>query len=115
MIRDRLADELRLKSAAAVATEVRCPAGRIDLLSSSPNAIVEVKTVLQWKHALGQVLSYQIYYPHLTPIVYLFGRNRDFKRLDPVITEVCGRYDVRVRFVDAAAATDYAVQMAPLF
>lgn len=51
--------------------EVETPAGFIDLLTS--NRIIELKAVSNWKHALGQILSYSIYYPEKEKFIYLFG------------------------------------------
>jgi len=65
-IRDRLASGL-----AGSQTEVPTKTGKIDILT--PSRVIEVKNVKNYKHAIGQVLSYGCYYPRRERWVYLFG------------------------------------------
>ncbi len=51
--------------------EVRTPVGLIDVLTS--RCVYEVKESKYWKAALGQVLSYQAYYPEHQAALYLYG------------------------------------------
>ncbi len=51
--------------------EVKTLAGNIDILTSSQ--VIEVKTVKQWKSALGQVLVYGHYYPSHEKRIHLYG------------------------------------------
>lgn len=50
--------------------EVETPFGYIDLLTSTK--IIEIKNALQWKHALGQILSYSNFFPSHEKWIYLF-------------------------------------------
>jgi hypothetical protein len=50
--------------------EVETPFGYIDLLTSTK--IIEIKNALQWKHALGQILSYSNFFPSHKKWIYLF-------------------------------------------
>ncbi len=52
-------------------TEVSTPDGRIDILTW--NEVIEVKTVKQWKQAMGQVLIYGHHYPFHRKRVHLYG------------------------------------------
>jgi hypothetical protein len=52
-------------------TEVSTPDGRIDILTW--NEVIEVKTVKQWKQAMGQVLIYGHHYPFHRRRVHLYG------------------------------------------
>jgi len=55
--------------------EVKCLAGKIDLLT--PLEIIEVKKVSDWKSALGQVLVYGHYYPSHQKRLHLFGTTQE--------------------------------------
>ena len=63
--RDKLARSLNGQTAVVV------PVGRIDILTS--NQIIEVKHVKRWKSALGQIITYGVYYPHHQKRIHLFG------------------------------------------
>jgi len=52
--------------------EVNTPAGKIDILTD--HEIIEVKNVLGWKSAVGQLLIYSHYYPNHQKIIHLFGK-----------------------------------------
>ena len=52
-------------------TEVSTPDGRIDLLTW--NEVIEVKTVKQWKQAMGQILVYGRHYPSHSKRIHLYG------------------------------------------
>ena len=66
-IRDRLAAQIPDSQ-----TEVSTATGKIDILT--PSKVIEVKNVRQYKHAIGQVVSYSHYYPKHERCVYLFGK-----------------------------------------
>jgi hypothetical protein len=51
--------------------EINTLAGRIDILTATE--VIEVKSVNQWKAALGQVLVYGDYYPSHSMRIHLFG------------------------------------------
>jgi hypothetical protein len=53
--------------------EVETPFGNIDLLTDTQ--IIEIKIASQWKHALGQILSYSEFYPLHEKWIYLFDMN----------------------------------------
>ncbi|MGB3405603.1 MAG: hypothetical protein WBA77_23175 [Microcoleaceae cyanobacterium] len=89
-IRDRLAVQLPGSQ-----TEVPTLTGRIDILT--PSQIIEVKTVRQYKHAIGQVISYSHYYPNHEKCIYLFGKVSKQQR--QLIVEECKNVKVRVVFV----------------
>ena len=58
--------------------EVKTPVGNIDILT--PTKLIEIKQSKQWKHALGQLLSYSEFYPSHQKYLYLFG-DLDVKQL----------------------------------
>lgn len=64
-IRDRLSAELK------GAVEVSCLDGRIDVLT--PSELIEIKNVIRWKAAFGQVLVYGFSYPSHSKRIHLFG------------------------------------------
>lgn len=51
--------------------EVPCDHGKIDILTD--DTVIEVKRLEKYVHALGQVLSYSISFPHLEKRIHLFG------------------------------------------
>jgi len=75
--------------------EVETPYGYIDLLTE--DRLIEVKVFNNWKHALGQVLSYGKFYPERQKTIYLFDYvpEEDYKLLKD-IKEFCGTMDVDV-------------------
>lgn len=50
--------------------EVLCKTGAIDVLTETE--VIEVKKVIQWKHAIGQVLVYQLEYPQHQARIHLY-------------------------------------------
>jgi hypothetical protein len=63
--------QVRLAQKLGGQTEVSTPDGRIDLLTW--NEVIEVKTVKQWKQAMGQILIYGRYYPFHCKRIHLYG------------------------------------------
>lgn len=73
-VQKRLAQTLNGK------TEVQCKTGVIDILTKSE--IIEVKKAKEWKHAIGQVLIYQLEYPNRQARIHLYGECSDeFKQM----------------------------------
>jgi hypothetical protein len=72
--------------------EVETPAGFIDLVIG--NEIIEIKTGINWKHALGQVLAYSCS-GDFKPIIYLFDYDSIDKQL---VINTCSKFKVKVRF-----------------
>jgi hypothetical protein len=73
--------------------EIVCSVGKVDLLAVAeglPTLLVEAKEVSQWKHALGQILSYALFLDELKLIpsgnrdvelqVYLFQNPIESKK-----------------------------------
>lgn len=77
-------------------TEIHCPAGRIDLMTTE--SMIEVKQIKMWKAALGQVVCYKVYYPNHRAELYLFGSEHDIDRLRPIIDPACHNLDVLVTY-----------------
>ena len=61
----------RLQAKLGGQTEVVTAIGRIDLLTETE--IIEVKQVSDWKAALGQILTYAVFFPEHTKRIHLFG------------------------------------------
>ena len=85
----------RLKSQLGGLSEVKTPAGRIDLLTETE--IIEVKRIGEWKSALGQILVYSGFYPEHKRRLHLFGRESDQKQI-ATIANSCLAFDVSVSF-----------------
>ena len=54
LIRDKLSKKLNGKR------EVECSSGIIDIITDEE--IIEVKNIKNWKHAIGQIISYELDY-----------------------------------------------------
>jgi hypothetical protein len=72
--------------------EVGTDAGYIDILTDQ--MIIEVKEVSGWKGALGQVLSYALYYPDRRKTVALFDVDESKHELLSIIRKTYEKYDV---------------------
>jgi hypothetical protein len=72
-------------------TEVKTPVGYIDILTE--NEIIEIKQSSDWKHAIGQIISYGTYYPSHKKVIYLFGMIDNIE----CIQNICDKYNIEVR------------------
>lgn len=86
-IQVKLAKELNAKM------EVETPVGRIDLLNK--DSIIEIKRFSQWKDALGQILSYGMFYPLKKKVIYLFGDKNVNINIDD-IKKIYSKYDIEL-------------------
>lgn len=79
-------------------TEVLCESGYIDIVTSQE--IIEVKHIDNWKHALGQVLSYHIdeKYNILQPRIHLFSESEIEVETKRKIINICSKYTCMVTF-----------------
>lgn len=69
--------------------EIKCPVGRIDILTY--DHVIEVKEFYKWKEGLGQVLAYSTFYPDRHARLHLFGPgSKEQKRLVEEICNCCG-------------------------
>ena len=89
-IRNKLKIELNAK------IEVKTDSGYIDLLSDK--LIIELKEFSQWKGALGQILSYGIFYPNHQKQIYLFGEIQKDKI--NLIKQIYSKYDVMLVIIE---------------
>ena len=75
-------------------TEVACAAGFVDIVT--PKEIIEIKAIRNWKAAIGQAITYQLFFPEKAARIHLFG---DKKSTDvAVIKDVCKSLNIRVTF-----------------
>lgn len=74
-------------------TEVETSHGLIDILTE--NEIIEIKTSKLYKHALGQILAYGVYYPNHQKVIYLFDLQCDFNLKK--VRRFYQKYDVELR------------------
>jgi hypothetical protein len=86
-IRQRLANQLQGQS------EVECRSGLIDVLTT--DELIEIKHISKWKHALGQVLAYNIDHKKAPRIHLFYERPEELADL-PLITEVCDQFNIKV-------------------
>lgn len=73
-------------------TEVSCIIGRVDVLTETE--VIEIKFYKRWKEALGQVLSYVLFFPDKSPRVHLI-LPQEFSIPTPVI-KCFNNYNVRL-------------------
>jgi hypothetical protein len=78
--------------------EVKTAVGYIDLMTDTE--IIEIKEISKWKHALGQILSYGVFYPQKSKKIILFGGNKTIETIEntEVIEDVCDRFNVAVEY-----------------
>ena len=74
--------------------EVPCPLGRVDIVTDT--AIIEVKRYLKWKNALGQILSYALYFPYHHKQIHLF--DIPVKASHEELEKCCNAYGVVVTY-----------------
>jgi hypothetical protein len=74
-------------------TEVKTPIGFIDLLTN--NEIIEIKNFKDWKHGVGQLKTYQYYYPEHKARLHLFNVI-DYKIEE--IVQICKHLDIYVTY-----------------
>lgn len=72
--------------------EVLTLAGKIDILTN--NELIEVKSISNWKCAIGQVLVYGMYYPKHQKRIHLFGESPT--DLLSLIRSSCASFDIEV-------------------
>ena len=71
--------------------EAECGVGFIDLLTS--DKIVEVKQINNWKHAIGQVNCYGMYFPNHQKTIVLFGEGCIDKK---IIEQTCMFQNIKI-------------------
>ena len=74
--------------------EVPCPIGRIDIVTDTH--IIEVKRFLKWKNALGQILTYAVYFPYHHKQIHLFDIPPKASRVE--LEKCCSAYNVMVTY-----------------
>lgn len=87
-VRDRLAKKLKGE------IEVKCPAGRIDIVTAKE--IIEVKKYNNWTNAIGQIAQYWIYNKDKRPRIHIFDIPKGASLGEMV--EVCARFDIGLSF-----------------
>ena len=75
--------------------EVVCKNGIADIIS--PKKIVEVKTVKDWKNAIGQVYVYGLDFPDKEKVIALFGGCSENAKT--MITNACNELNISVIFL----------------
>ncbi|MEJ2767427.1 hypothetical protein [Mycetohabitans sp. B46] len=75
--------------------EVHTPVGFIDLLL--PSAVVEIKSFIKWKYALGQILAYSTYYPDYAKIIHLYVRGNQTPKLEHPL-RICSQFNVHITY-----------------
>jgi hypothetical protein len=71
-------------------TEIKCPAGSIDVLTDTN--VIEVKHCKDWKNAVGQALVYQSFFPNHLPRIHLYGSDPAQRR--SLVIGVCKKLGV---------------------
>ncbi len=84
----------RLKAELGGEVEVITAVGRIDLLT--PTEIIEIKSINDWKEALGKLLAYSAFFPKHQKRIHLFG-NQDLAKL-ALAQATCSEFGITVTF-----------------
>lgn len=69
--------------------EVKTPVGYVDLVTDE--MICEVKKISDFKHSIGQILSYSKYYPNHQKAIYLYGA---YQKNLSVCYELCKQHNI---------------------
>jgi len=84
--------QLRFKKELEAKVNVIVPVGYIDALTLTE--VIEIKEAMCWKHAIGQVMCYSLYYPTHQKRLHLFGdTHKDFRQL---VEGCCFKLNIRV-------------------
>ena len=75
--------------------EVKTPVGNIDLLTK--DKLFEIKSYESWKSAIGQLLSYGMFYPNHRKVMVLFNKmsNKD----DVEIKKLCEQLEIDIVYI----------------
>ena len=73
----------------------RCLSGVVDIVSESQ--IIEIKVWSRWREAIGQILSYGMFYPDKKKRIHFFGVKPDEDKLAH-IKNVCASVNIAVSF-----------------
>jgi hypothetical protein len=92
MINERFVNDQLVTRLPGAEAEVECLCGRVDILTE--NSVIEIKQADQWKCAVGQVLSYNVYFKKPTAFICLF--NTCAHTPFYVISQTCKALNVRV-------------------
>lgn len=84
----------RLQSELGGQVEVVTAVGRIDLLTESE--VIEIKSIDDWKEALGKILAYAAFFPNHNKRIHLFGKP-DLTKL-ALAQDTCSEFGVAVTF-----------------
>ncbi|MDB9372345.1 hypothetical protein [Nodularia sphaerocarpa] len=88
--------QIRFQKEPQAKINVSVPVGYIDVLTSTE--IIEIKQASDWKHAVGQVVCYAVYYPSHQKRLHLFGdADQQFQQL---VEESCFTLGIRVTWED---------------
>lgn len=74
-------------------THQTTPAGIIDVITK--DTVIEIKSWENWKHAIGQLMAYNYYYPNHMLKVHFFGKIPN-DELKIVIITICTHYRIAV-------------------
>lgn len=77
-------------------TEIPIPGvGRVDLVTE--DSIVEVKSLNLFKHAIGQILTYGLFYPDHKKVIALTPCKTNYDK--DLIKDICTNFDIEVIFL----------------
>jgi hypothetical protein len=77
--------QLNLQKELGGEIEVKIQEGRIDLLTKTE--IIEIKNANNWKHALGQILIYGLYYPTHKKRIHLFDMTDNIVNIQQTLSK----------------------------
>ena len=77
-------------------TEIPCKTGIIDIVTETK--IIEVKKIIDWKHAIGQISVYGLEFPNKQKTIALFGDTSN--EMKQMIILFCKELNIEVIFED---------------
>jgi RecB family endonuclease NucS len=76
--------------------EVKTPCGYIDILKE--DEIIELKEVKDYKNAIGQLQSYNVYVKKPKKTLYLFGFDANVSK--KIVKEICKDNNIEVKYLN---------------
>ena len=73
----------------------KCPIGFADIVSDTE--IIEIKVWKRYREAIGQLLTYSVFFPNKQKRLHFFGHKPDDETLE-AINEICVKYNISLTY-----------------
>lgn len=80
---------------------------------SNESEVIEFKRIADWKHAVGQVLSYS-FFSNKKPVIHLLDDGKDEPERRIAILKICKHYNIKVKFISIDELSKVINNMDPM-